>query len=134
MITTDNTLDIIKELNDARIKIFYNISARGAVMSFENALLNSAKDIILLADQDDIWLDNKVDCMKELLDKYDLVLSDCEVVDEETKQIDNSFFSFRGSKSGLFHNLYKNSHIGCYMGFKRNVLEIAIYFSSHMYD
>lgn len=134
--STDNTLDIVLGLKDDRIKIFYNTRKKGPVGNFENALLNSTNDIILLADQDDVWIDGKVDLVRELLNEYDLVLSDCEIVDEKMKRIHNSFFMLRGSRSGFFHNLYKNSYIGCCMGFKRNILEIALPFPSkiHMHD
>jgi glycosyltransferase involved in cell wall biosynthesis len=115
--STDNTLDILGSFDSNTIKIIKNTRNLGLVKSFEIALNHSTGDIIFFSDQDDIWLESKViktiDCMQ--LQKSLVVVSDAKVFNEDGEIIENSFFKFRNSGSGLIKNFYKNSYIGCCM-------------------
>ena len=126
--STDNTIDIIKNCKDKRIQLYEHNHFNSPIFNFENALKKASGDIILLSDQDDIWLDNKVEVMTKLLLSYDLVVSDCILIDEDGTVLNDSFFELRGSKSGVIHNLIKNSYIGCCMAFNRKILEKALPF------
>jgi glycosyltransferase involved in cell wall biosynthesis len=88
----DATLAIIKAFNDPRVKIFRNIHKSGPVGNFENALKNAKGEYIFLADQDDIWLSEKLNRHLSFHSQYDLVISDAEVVDESGNVIHPSFF------------------------------------------
>lgn len=119
--SADNTYKIIKELSffDKRIKIIKGPDL-GIIKNFENAILNCKNEYIFLSDQDDIWLQNKV---KSILSEFqnnnpDLILHDAIIVDENLKELYNSFFKKRNSKPGLFNNIIKNSYIGCCMAGK----------------
>ncbi|WP_460968370.1 glycosyltransferase family 2 protein [Spirosoma migulaei] len=134
--STDSTLDLLYAINDKRIKIIINKLKSGPVGNFQNALNNAKGDIIFLADQDDIWSQDKISTICKLLIDHDLVLSNCEVVDQDLKILIPSFFNFRGSRPGFWFNLYKNSYIGCCMGFRREVLNyvLPIPENIHMHD
>ncbi|MDE5758415.1 MAG: glycosyltransferase, partial [Allobaculum sp.] len=54
--STDRTLDIIRSLNDSRIKLFAGNKFHSRTFNFENALKQATGDFIFLSDQDDIWL------------------------------------------------------------------------------
>ncbi len=103
----DNTLNIILQFEDARIKLFHNKN-HGLIHNFENALKNAIGDYVFLCDQDDIWLPHKVSEMFDALQLYDLVVSDCTVVDKNLNIILDSFFKQRSSGEGFLKNLYKN--------------------------
>ena len=49
-------------------------------------------------------------------------------MDQNEQVIEDSFFQHRGSQSGLFKNLWKNSYLGCCMAFRRSVLECSLPF------
>jgi len=134
--STDNTLFLIQTFEDIRIKVYINNGNRGPVKNFENALGKATKDYIILSDQDDIWCKEKVILTKKLLKSYDLVLFDCQVVDNNEKIILNSFFNYRKSRSGFIRNFVKNSYIGCCMVFRRNILSFVLPFPEqiHMHD
>ncbi len=119
--STDNTIDLIKEFKDSRIKLLLNPN-HGLISNFENALIASRGTFIFLADQDDIWRPNKIEKMKKALQSHDLVVCDCEIVDENLKPSEESFFKLNGSKEGLFRNLIQNSYMGCCMAFHRKIL------------
>jgi glycosyltransferase involved in cell wall biosynthesis len=134
--STDNTLDIIRSLKDDRIKIFSNTGKKGPIGNFENALKHAGGLYIFLADQDDVWLSEKIERHLSLHSTYDLVISDAEVIDEHGAIIYPSFFQERGSRPGLFHNLIRNAYLGCCMSFNRKILEYALPFPAgiHMHD
>lgn len=134
--STDATCQLVKSLNDPRIRLIMNSGRKGPVGNFENALRLASGNFIFLADQDDEWLPDKVSETVAFLKIHDLVLSDCRVVDKSGGLIHESFFRLRKSRPGFWANLYKNSYNGCCMAFRRDVLDYALPFppTIHMHD
>ena len=127
--STDETIAIVKGFVDNRIRVVMNApDNRGHISNFENALGHAQGAFLFLADQDDIWYDNKVDRMIRALEKYDLVVCDCKVVDGEMKLLNESFYELLSSGNGLLKNFVKNTYLGCCMAFNRKVLEKALPF------
>ena len=126
--STDNTLDVIKSLNDNRIKIFLNDKEKGYTRNFENALEKSSGDIIFLSDQDDVWMDDKVQSCLELLGINDFLVHDGKIVDEKLFVKNDSIFEFRNANKGFLINFVNIKYLGCCMVFKRNVLNKALPF------
>ncbi|MEA2020071.1 MAG: glycosyltransferase family 2 protein [Campylobacterota bacterium] len=120
--STDNTIEIIKSYNDIKIRLFENQKFKSPIYNFENALKQANGDIIILSDQDDIWKPNKIETIKMYMKEYDLVLSDADIIDENGKSLNESFYKLNGSKSGLVKNIVKNSYLGCTMAFNRKIL------------
>ena len=130
--SSDNTVEIIENIDDPRIKLFINQKFQNPIRNFEHALSKSDGEIILLADQDDIWEDNKIEIITKSLKDYDLVVTDCSMIDGNNKIINKSFFEVNGSRPGLIKNIIKNSYLGCTLGFKSKVLKKAMPFPSHI--
>lgn len=119
----DRTLDIIKNINSNKIKIVKNLR-KGIINNFENALNYCSGDYIFLADQDDIWMNEKVEKILKLFSEYDLIVHNAEIINEiENKKESTTYFNIRSSGKGFIKNLYKNTYIGCCMAFKREILE-----------
>lgn len=116
--SSDDTLTVIRSFQDSRIRLLEGRQEKGIAKNFEASIAASTGDIIFLADQDDIWLTGKVNKMKTALEDYDLVMSDCQVVDENLKLRHYSFYDLNGSRKGLLRNLIKNSYMGCCMAFR----------------
>ena len=83
--STDNTISIIKSFNDKRIKIIDGVHRHSPTLNFENALKEAKGDYIFLADQDDVWKDDKVKICLKWLQHYDCIISDAEVTDEKSE-------------------------------------------------
>ena len=128
----DRTIDIIFSLKDERIKVIENKRVKSPIFNFENALLNASGDYIVLADQDDVWKNNKIEVLKEHLKIFDLVISDAEVIDGNGVLIHKSFIEINKSRKGFFNNLLKNSYLGCTMAFNRKILQKALPFPSDL--
>ncbi|UFH55976.1 glycosyltransferase family 2 protein [Spirosoma sp. KNUC1025] len=134
--STDSTLQLVNSFNDPRIRLLINPQPGSAVRNFENALKSARGSVIFLSDQDDVWYADKVNIMLADLNSYDLVLTDCQVVDEQGGILNESFFSSRGSMPGFWRNYLKNSYMGCCMAFRRTVLSYILPFPKyiHMHD
>lgn len=126
--STDKTVNIIKSINDRRIKLFYNNGKHGSIYNFANSLRHSKGEIIFLSDQDDVWLNNKYKIMKQCLKKCDLVHCNSVITDENLKTTNNSFYSVLNNGSGLIKNIIKSTYYGSHMAFKRKIYEDAVPF------
>lgn len=126
----DQTEDIIRKLDDPRIRLVYG-PGKGVSKNFENALQAARGDLIFLSDQDDVWASEKVSKVKErfeLCPETLLVIHDCIVTDEALNPEHVSYFSFHHSKQGIISNILRNSFIGCCMAFRRSLLNVALPF------
>lgn len=126
--SADETVTIIKSFGDKRIRLIENETTIGIPGNFENSLKASRGTYIFLADQDDVWVDTKVKVMKQYLQDHDLVISDCQIVDHKLDVKSASYFSVNRPRNGLIRNLFRNSYMGCCMGFNRKVLNRALPF------
>lgn len=133
--SSDSTLYIIDSYKDPRIKVYknkqskqnYKYSFYKITKNFENAISKAKGDIIFLADQDDIWLPEKIEkTLNEFKSKTLLVIHDCKVINEQKKIISESYYTQNNSKKGFFRNLIKSSYLGCCMAFKRELLDKAL--------
>lgn len=126
--STDNTIGVITSFGDNRIKLFFNEEEHGFTRNFENALKHASGDYIFLSDQDDVWLDNKVDICLEFLKNADLVISDCKTTDANLKVISNSRFKDFHIHKGFLFSLIKSRYIGCCMAFNTRILKAILPF------
>lgn len=128
----DETFSILQRLSriDDRLIISQNSNNLGPLRSFERTLGSARGDVIFLADQDDIWLNNKVADMIASLNSSDYVavVSDAQVVDRNGDLIEPSFFKLRKSGPGFLKNFYKNSYLGCCMAFRSELKEAILPF------
>ncbi len=126
--SADDTLKIIRSFRDARIRVLESTSERGITKTFQASLMTGRGEFIFLADQDDVWLPGKVAIMKAALKEYDLVVSDCKLVDDTLRTKTHSFYDVNRSGRGLVKNLVKNSYMGCCMAFTRKLRDRALPF------
>lgn len=125
--STDRTREILVryESQDERVRMINGPKA-GVKKNVENALRSCEGEYIFLADQDDIWMPEKVECVLEAFkrDGVGLVIHDATVTDGSCqKVILESFYSLKGSGAGAIKNIWRNTYIGCCMAFKRDILE-----------
>ena len=126
--STDRSMEILKSFQDFRIKITKPSSSNNHIKNFEHALKFCSGDYIFLSDHDDIWNENKMETMSHHLRDYDLVLSDCSLIDENNNELASSLFKIQNTRRGLLKNYLKNTYTGCCMAFRRNVLLKALPF------
>ena len=118
--STDNTIDIIEKYIQkySYIKLYQNEKQLGFVKNFEKAIELCSSPYIALCDQDDIWIENKLEIqfneIQILEKKYKetplMVHSDLKMIDEHDKRINNSYFKFRN------YTLSKNRDLAYILG------------------
>jgi len=129
--STDNTLDLIYDINDKRIKV-HSSNGGNIVRNFENALKKASGDVIFLSDQDDIWYSNKVNIVLGFIKKYDLVFSNASVFSNNLNQTKDLYVP-GPERTGLLRNIIKNNYIGATMAFNKKVLDKALPFPKNIY-
>lgn len=73
--STDGTRDVIRAIDDPRIRLIARSHNLGYVKTFEEALRESRGEYLFLSDQDDLWLPGRFDAMMEALEDHDVVAS-----------------------------------------------------------
>lgn len=117
---------------DKRIHVIEG-PGHGVIRNFESALTAVSGQYIFLADQDDIWLHDKLlTCLSNMVEKnVTAVMHDAVVTDDSLHKIRDSFFE--GSyEPGVYHNIKRNRFIGCCMAVKKEVLELALPFPKRL--
>lgn len=131
--STDDTLKIISEFDDCRIKIVDG-PRNGFVDNFINAFKYSKNEIIFFSDQDDIWLKGKRDAVvNAFADGINLIKHDATIVDENLNIIEESYNLIRGANTSYVKNFFKNTFTGCCMAVRREWLEKIIPIPSNIY-
>lgn len=122
--STDDTLNLVKAINDSRIKIFENSLNFGVVPTFNKSLSLASGDLIFLSDQDDEWESFKVKEITKIFKKsnVDLLVHDATVIFEGQGSA-GSLFRMIKTSPGVIKNLISNSFTGCCMVFRKEVLD-----------
>lgn len=123
--STDGTVNLIEKYanQDDRIEFINSNSIKniGVIKSFFYLLNRSDADFYMFCDQDDVWLNNKVEIsVKAILEKGQpeipvLVHTDLKVVDKDLNVISNSFIKRQRLKktNKLSNLLVQNNVTGC---------------------
>lgn len=129
-VSQDSTLDILRsyEAVDSRIQIVScNTKYGGALPNFQSLLSYVESDYFMFCDQDDIWLDTKVEQSLNRIQEMErslgqdlplLVYTDLKPVDEDLKPLADSLFdyeSFSHEAGSLAKVFVENNAWGCTM-------------------
>lgn len=113
--SNDRTLQILEkyEKMDKRIRVLHdNKRNLGIVKNFEELLKNSTSEFIMFSDQDDIWLENKLEVYLKTIEKVRLknvlIHSDAILFSEDkTNILKETFISKKAIRKGL-ENVFFN--------------------------
>lgn len=137
----DNTLELIKShfknRPDKLLLVQRTITGEGVIKNFQDALDASSAHYILLADQDDVWLPEKLMVLHARMREIEqdrkipaLVFSDLEVVDDHLNTVNKSWWAFMSVKPDWAMSfkgaLYQNIVPGCAMMLNRSLLKMTL--------
>lgn len=130
--STDATLAIVRSFADPRIRLLTGNRFFSPITNFENALRHAAGEIIALADQDDVWLGDKLATIRRHLTEKRgrpaLIMTDAYIIDGAGNRTGQTLFERQPPKQGILANLYDNTFTGCALAFTRELLEVALPF------
>ncbi|MEI6893844.1 MAG: glycosyltransferase family 2 protein [Colwellia sp.] len=138
--STDKTLHLLTKLakRDSKIEIHHNHkSKRGVIGNFNAGLQLTTADYVMLSDQDDIWLKDKI---QESVDEVNriqvttkkpiVVFTDKKIVDNNLNTLHESDYDISLLAKDWHHNieqlLQRNVVSGCTMLMNRALLDIAL--------
>ena len=87
----DNSIEIIKQFTDSRIKFAANPHNMGACYTANTMIEEASGEYIALLNSDDVWMLDKLDKQVKFLDKnpqYGAVFSDAQVIYEDGRDFD----------------------------------------------
>ena len=118
--SSDGTRKILNEYveKDSRVVVFLQNKNVGVVRNFEFLMKKVENELFMFSDQDDVWDKDKLKKSIEKLksEDYDLVYSNLEVVDQNLKKVNDSYWKLKGfekkvKKYNNFESLYLNNYI-----------------------
>ena len=139
--SVDNTINIIKKyiVIDSRIVLIEdNIKGLRAGRNFLHTLRNSTSDYAIFCDQDDIWLEDKLEKLIESIIKIDskskpiLVYSDGFSWTEDGSIHQESISTNHAEKLEDFI-FFNGGYQGCSIIMNRKLVEMAISYNGHIY-
>lgn len=127
--STDRTFEVVAQRDDPRVRVLAHRSRVGYVANFQRALEGCRGDDIYFADQDDVWMPDKVATISGALRRCAVVASDAIVVNEELQKLHDSWFALRGATRFEAWPVYlKPSIIGATMACRRTWLQSRLPF------
>lgn len=132
--STDNSVEIIKSFKSDFIKLYENKLNIGYIKTFERALRLSKNKYVCLSDQDDIWMEGRLNSLYNSLIENNvmLVASNFEIVNLSNREVNFVRLETENSKK-YFGNILrifqgKSAYYGCTMMMKKSFLEIVLPF------
>ncbi len=135
--STDDTVARVEAIGDSRIRLHRNEINVGSVRTFERALGLSRGRVVLLGDQDDVWVPGRLDAMVTALHAHGVVATSVAVLGEP---LEPPRWPLRARDSGRrLLNLAlvlvgTRWYFGCAMGVRRDVLDVALPIPSFVHE
>lgn len=124
--STDNTVSIINSFKDKRMTLYSNQGEKGIVSNFKNAVSHATGDIIVLSDQDDLWLPNRIESLNDIHKNYGLVMCNGNICDHKLNQENKTIQDIYPPSSSMLHVILKNCFVGCAISFTQPYKKIFL--------
>ena len=93
--SSDNSVKLIKEFTDPRIKLFIFSENKGACLAVNNCIENSTGEFIALLNSDDVFLPNKLEVQLNFLNSHPeigAVFSYAKIINDDSKEFQGKHF------------------------------------------
>jgi len=128
--STDGTLDVVASVADSRVHLHGCLTNSGHVKAFEQAISLASGSVILLADQDDVWPDGRVELMVKALARRPVVAGNLTAFGHESDP--KSMRPLLAMHSGArLRNLAgilagRRAYFGCAMAFRSQLRSVLL--------
>lgn len=122
--SADTTLKIIKnyEAEDSRVRVVFD-SGHSVESNFNYAVAQCKGKYIFLADQDDVWIGDKINKMVEFFEKNPktvVLIGNGYITNEKLEKEGNLFDAYHISTNPI-RNFVKGTYLGCQMAFRTTI-------------
>ena len=118
--------------SDGRIKYLTGPS-KGVIKNFEFLISRAKGDYIFLCDQDDVWLEGKVEAvMKEFDRGADVVMHNAYITDGALDRTGATTFEMNRAGTGIIKNIVKNTYQGSCMAFRSELKKYILPFPDRL--
>jgi glycosyltransferase involved in cell wall biosynthesis len=127
--SSDDTIEIVKKMADKRVMLMVSDNHLGVVRSYKMLIeesLECSADFIALADQDDIWLSNKLINAIKLLESEEKHLYSSARFILKDENISEFPYPAETVKQTLANNLFENIHANCTMVMSKRFIQSVI--------
>ncbi|MFD3409162.1 glycosyltransferase [Aquirufa sp. HETE-83D] len=133
--SSDATLAILQEYvsRDPRIRLVVNPVNQGLLATFETGIRAAKGEIIALADQDDVWMSNKISLLAGAIGSHSMIYADSALTDAAGARTGK--FSDRNHLCDYptaLHYVFGTKAMGHAMLFKREIIDIALPFPDYV--
>jgi glycosyltransferase involved in cell wall biosynthesis len=129
--STDETIRLLEGF-DGRLRLVDTVRAGGVVKNFERALMSCRGDLIVLCDQDDVWLDGRAHFIRERLRQVTLLVMNGEVVGPDLTPLGKDIYTMVGVPAGFIRTFISTRYVGACMAFRRELLDVVLPFPSNI--
>jgi glycosyltransferase involved in cell wall biosynthesis len=131
----DSTRAILQEyaVSDSRIRLVTNPANQGLLATFERGIREAKGEMIALADQDDVWMPNKISLLAAAIGHNSMIYADSALTDAAGTVTGK--FSDRnqlGDYPSALHYVFGTKAMGHAMLFKREIIDIALPFPDYV--
>lgn len=137
--SSDKTGQIVKDMQEARIRYVFNEKNLGVNRSFEKAIQMAKYDYIFMADQDDVWTKGRLEAMLRELKKGSMLVSgNSEAIDLNGDPSDYELGALTQADSKKYgKNIFriftgKAYYYGCAMAFDRKLRKLVLPFPAYI--
>ena len=136
--SSDKTAELVKNIRDSRIRYVFNRKNLGVNASFEKAIGMAKNDYIFMADQDDLWTENRLEHMLARLKKYMLVSGNSSAIDGDGKEKEFDLGTLLQAESKAYNkNIIriltgKAYYYGCAMAFRKELTKVILPFPAYI--
>ncbi|MDY0402703.1 glycosyltransferase family 2 protein [Sulfurovum sp.] len=124
--SSDKTIEILEEYSKKYgLKYYVNEKNLGFKKNFQKAINLCNGEYIALADQDDIWVENKLEVLVKNIGGFSLIHSACSLIDESSKEISPLWIKQDDFRHSFPKFIFGNTVTGCTVLLKRELLKNA---------
>ncbi|MHA8095244.1 glycosyltransferase [Aquirufa lenticrescens] len=133
--SSDSSLEILRlyASQDERIQLVANPINQGLLATFETGIRAAKGEMIALADQDDVWMPEKISLLASAIGSHSLIYADSALTDA-TGTVTGKFSdrNYLCNYPTALHYVFGTKSMGHAMLFKREIIDIALPFPDYV--
>lgn len=131
--STDNSREIVENFNDNRIVYIYHEKTGNVSMLRNSGIRISKGELIAFCDDDDLWMENKLEVLLEYMKVEKIVCSNANVIDKNDKVLFDQITKFDSDRYVDLYQLLIDNRIqtSCVIVHKDILIDVGLFDESN---